>query len=71
MRKTIQRGRIFFAFVIFALAVGIVSANNGNKVCYTKTETHKVCYEDESTGEEICVSEEYAYKICRTIDGKK
>jgi len=71
MRKLIQRGCIFFASIIFALAVGVVSANDGgNKVCYTETKTNEVCYVDESTGEKICVSEEYAYKICRTIDGK-
>jgi len=51
MRKTIQRGGLFFASMIFALAVGMVSAHNDDggysalsHICYRKEETNQVCY---------------------------
>jgi len=51
MRKTIQRGGLFFASMIFALAVGVVSAHNDDggynalsHVCYRNKDTNEVCY---------------------------
>jgi len=51
MRKLIQRGGLFFAPMMFALAVGMVSAHNhdggysaSSYRCYRNKDTNEVCY---------------------------
>jgi len=74
MRKTIQRGGIFFASMIFALAVGMVSAaqksdddDDTPRECYWKHETQQICYINESTGQEKCARSTTVEWECTSI----
>jgi len=77
MCKLIQRGGLFLAIIMLALAVGIVSAHNDDggysalsHICYRKKEANEICYTVVISGIEIeiCEKEESSKLKCIIIE---